>query len=423
MKYLKIQNKGQLDIRLVALMGGTTKTNQETKIGQFGTGLKYVLAYLIRNNIDFKFFSGINSIDITIEQEVIKEEEFNIICINGNRTSITDKMGLEWEAWMIIRELWCNALDEGESLRDIIQDEPVGIEDCTTVYIQVTSEVKDVLENWSKYFIENAVPLFEYENCIIYKGEKHLKVYKQGILIHEDKEQPSLFYYDILNANINELREYRGYIRSDISKAILGADVALSTYILENITDEHLEAELHYEFYKFSDGWKEAIGSAKLIHPDALTVLKERIKENFDDYIVVPKSLYKALSIQFPGVGALRVSDKVHEFYEVYDEKLETKVKQALVILEQVGYEFSPELKFYYGVFGNKDTRARINLDSKEVFISERIKDLSLFELCSVLIEENEHFRTAYSDCSREFQQHFIDLYLRVLLDKHKVTI
>ena len=58
MRYLKIQNNGLLDIRLVALMGGTTKSKDTFKIGQFGTGLKYTLAFLYRNNIDFKVFVG-----------------------------------------------------------------------------------------------------------------------------------------------------------------------------------------------------------------------------------------------------------------------------------------------------------------------------------------------------------------------------
>ncbi len=53
MKYLKIQNDGILDIRLVALMGGTTKENDKFKIGQFGTGFKYTLAYLFRNKSYF----------------------------------------------------------------------------------------------------------------------------------------------------------------------------------------------------------------------------------------------------------------------------------------------------------------------------------------------------------------------------------
>jgi hypothetical protein len=101
MKYLKIKNQGILDIRLVALMGGTTKANDEYKIGQFGTGLKYTLAYLIRNNIDFHIFAGKDKVDIKIETESIRDEDFNIICING-AISITDRMGKEWIIWMII---------------------------------------------------------------------------------------------------------------------------------------------------------------------------------------------------------------------------------------------------------------------------------------------------------------------------------
>jgi hypothetical protein len=125
MKYLKIQNDGVLDIRLVALMGGTTKANDKFKIGQFGTGLKYTLAFLFRNNLDFKIFAGNDEINIYTENETIKEDLFEIICINGNRTSITTKMGAEWSAWMIIRELWCNALDEGGSIKDVVS-QPVG---------------------------------------------------------------------------------------------------------------------------------------------------------------------------------------------------------------------------------------------------------------------------------------------------------
>jgi len=119
MKYLKIQNDGVLDIRLVALMGGTTKSNDEFKIGQFGTGLKYTLAFLFRNNLDFKIFSGTDLVDLSTENETIRDEVFEIICINGKRTSITTRMGEDWKAWMIVREIWCNALDEGGAKKDI----------------------------------------------------------------------------------------------------------------------------------------------------------------------------------------------------------------------------------------------------------------------------------------------------------------
>ncbi|MEE9573481.1 MAG: hypothetical protein V3W20_10565, partial [Candidatus Neomarinimicrobiota bacterium] len=119
MKYLKITNKGELDIRLVSLMGGTTKSSDKFKIGQFGTGLKYVLAFMFRNNIDFKIFVGENECKIHTEIETIRNQDFEIICINNQRTSITTQMGEDWKAWMIIREIWCNALDEGDAQKNI----------------------------------------------------------------------------------------------------------------------------------------------------------------------------------------------------------------------------------------------------------------------------------------------------------------
>lgn len=98
-KYLKISNQGELDIRLVALMGGTTKSNDKYKIGQFGTGLKYTLAWLFRNNLDFKIYTGETVVDVKTESEEIREENFDIICINSQRTSITAGMGMDWKAW------------------------------------------------------------------------------------------------------------------------------------------------------------------------------------------------------------------------------------------------------------------------------------------------------------------------------------
>ena len=93
MKYLKISNEGLLDIRLIALMGGTTKSGSYEKIGHFGTGLKYTMAFLFRNKVEFKIFVGTEEVKVHIEEEQIGETLFEIICIDGHRTSITTQMG------------------------------------------------------------------------------------------------------------------------------------------------------------------------------------------------------------------------------------------------------------------------------------------------------------------------------------------
>lgn len=88
MKYLKISNNGLLDAKLIPLMGGTTRANDNFKIGQFGTGLKYVLAYLFRNNIIFSLYVNGAEVVFHTVNETIAGSSFDIIYIvvNFNNT-------------------------------------------------------------------------------------------------------------------------------------------------------------------------------------------------------------------------------------------------------------------------------------------------------------------------------------------------
>jgi hypothetical protein len=425
MKYLKIQNQGELDIRLVALMGGTTKSKDEFKIGQWGSGLKYTLAYLLKNNMDFKIFIGENEVSVTTEIEVIRDEEFEIICINGKRTSITTQMGGQaWEPWMIVRELWCNALDEGGEVREVTTD-LFGTAQTTTFYVQLTTDIKNVWDNWSNFFMHGFEPMCETWSHKIYAGGDTLRLYKQGVLIYEDKKVKSLFSYDIKNADINELREFKGVVAYEMTRALSDANKRVISYFFENISEKYYEAEMSYEWYtNFSKDWKEVLGDTKIIHRKAVETMIERGIE-FDKaaMIVVPENVYKFLTKQFTGIGALRMADKVNEFFEIFDNEIDIKIKSGLATLEACRYFIHPELKFVYGVFGDKRIWAKVNLDTKEIMISECIKNKSHFDIVTTIIEENEHFNTGFGDRTREFQQHFIDLYAKTLLDKNQVPV
>lgn len=425
MKYLKIQNDGELDIRLVALMGGTTKSNNKYKIGQFGTGLKYTIAFLFRNNLAFRIYIGLEEARLHTETEVIKGEEFEIICINGQRTSITTRMGEDWMPWMIIRELWCNALDEGGADREETNIF-LPAEGKTTFYIQIDKQIVDVLSSWEKYFIHNQQPIFESENYALYPPAEKLRIYKQGVLIYEHPEKKGVFNYDIRNADINELREFKGSAAFSIASALHQANEKSAQIFLETVTEDHYEGGMDYEWYlsKWGNAWVNVIGSGKLIYQKVLDDSAAR-GNAIDDpsLIIVPKQVYKALTKQFEGIGALRISSKIGEFYESYNEQIESKIKQGLTILEHCGYVMHPEIKFVYGFFEDKLVNARVSLDTRTVYISNTLLQGPLFQVVSVLIEENEHLNTGMSDKTREFQQHFIDLYARELLAKNEVEI
>lgn len=435
MKYLKITNKGCLDIRLVSLMGGTTKDNDVYKIGQFGSGLKYVLAYLLRNKVDFKVFIDNKEVVISVISEVIQSENFDIITVNGEKTSITTKMGKDWQPWMIIRELYSNALDEGDAEYQIVKEEDISPkEEYTEFYIELNVDFLEVYNNWNKYFIVGNEPMFENDRFAFHPCKGNLLLYKQGILIHEDKDYKSLFNIDIKNADINELREYKGSLYWDFADAIASIDDKKTIeYLLENLINDtdikyyegKCEIDSQYGYKRnLSNVWKDVIGEAKIIDRDTLNKIKgKNANVDLSNVIVLPKNIYLALSTKFEGISAVRVASKIGEFYEIYDAELELKVKQALVILEESGYFIHPELTFVFGEFGAKDTLARIDLDKKEILISQKMSDRSMFSFVAMLIEENEHFQTGYSDETREFQQHFIDLYTKSILDKAEIKL
>lgn len=425
MKYLKIQNKGELDIRLVALMGGTTKSKDEFKIGQWGSGLKYTLAYLLKNNLDFKIFIGDKIVNISTEVEVIRDEEFEIICIDGKRTSITTQMGGQaWEPWMIVRELWCNALDEGNEIKEIT-DTTDGVIGTTTFYIQLTPDIKKVWDNWGDYFIHDQEPISESYAHKIYAGGNAVRLYKQGVLIYEDIHNKSLFSYDIKNADINELREFRGTVSLEMTKALAQANEKAISYYFENISEAYYEGDMDYEWYvTFNKSWSTVLGNTKIIHKRSIeTMISRGIEVDATAMIIVPEKVYKFLTKEFDGIGALRMANNVNEFYEIYDAELELKIKSGLAVLESCNYFIHPELKFVYGVFGDKKIWAQVNLDSKEIMVSESIKTKCMFDVVTTLIEENEHFNTGFTDRTREFQQHFIDLYTKTMLAKAEVQL
>jgi len=423
MNYLKIQNNGELDVRLISLMGGSTKTGNNVKIGKFGTGLKYSLSYLVRNNIDFKIFVGEKEIKIEVKSEKIQGTDFDILYIEGERSSITSSMGQDWEAWMICREIYCNALDEGGVIKEITS-EIIGEKNKTTFFIQNAGAIKDTVDNWKDYFIEEE-PIYENSNFKIYPPSNRLCIYKQGVLIHREKDLKSVFSYDLKNANINELREYKGYMTTDIYDCIRNLDRKSAEIFLSSIKENTFEGEMDYDWSgAFSESWKEAIGEAKIIaHEDLESFKKRGVEIDEASYVALPKSLFNKLAHKFPNTSAVRRADKINSFHEVLDKNFENQINIALSMLEGCGYEINPELKWITGVFGNPNVMAKVNIDDKLIMFSTELNRKSLFDLITAIIEENEHFLTGFEDCTRSFQQHFINLFTKTILKTNNITI
>lgn len=274
MKYLKIQNIGELDIRLIALMGGSTKTDDASKIGQFGTGLKYAISYLVRSGIDFKLFIGENEVTFSTKDENISGKHFKEIYCNGKSMNITTHYGYQWKAWEAVREIWCNATDEGCELKKVVDGRTplIGTAGSTTFFIQLAQPINEVLTKWETYFFQQE-PLFENDTVAIYKNtENNLKLYKNGVLIQDSEYYKSLFVYDLKQANLNELRQYQGYLSYDIANALLSSTKEVITTLLTAMSDIKnnalYEIALDWEYKNFTpEHVKQIFSGWRFLHP------------------------------------------------------------------------------------------------------------------------------------------------------------
>src|SRR5207237_3316170 len=142
----------------------------------------------------------------------------------------------------------------------------------------------------------------------------------------------SVFSYDMADADINELREFKGSPSMVTVWALAETDEKTASYFLENVTDDHFEGKMDYNWYRsFNDSWKNVLGSAKLIYQEVLNeIIARGNTPDMATLVIVPKALYKFLTKQFDGIGALHVASTLGDFYETYEEQTEKKIKQAL---------------------------------------------------------------------------------------------
>lgn len=287
MKYLAFRNRGQLSVLDLTTMGDSIKREDDSKIGKFDSGLKYALAILYRNNVKFRIdlqdrYYTISSTTLTDEFNdkskevlVVKEHidlqledpELDSYTHIDHITGFSPQLGYNWEFWMAIRELWCNCLDEGGvmSTPDFCEGEMYAVNvNETIITIEVDDKVQEVLDNWDNYFLkEDLVVSFEdshNEYLEIHNNtSNYLKIYKQGVLVYEDKNKRASYSYNHKSLQIDEMRRYQlnSSLERDIRETIAMSDNP--TLINTICNSSGFEANLDYDFSDFSGTWKEVV--------------------------------------------------------------------------------------------------------------------------------------------------------------------
>jgi hypothetical protein len=194
---------------------------------------------LPNHNYAFHIFNGTQEVEITTTPLIVRREEMQMLTIDGKQTSISTKLGKDWEKWWIFREIYSNMLDE--SATDIQVVDVVIPEDMTVSFYLEYSHFEEVYRDFDKYFSFNRTPLFSIHNYSVgmvkfYKAVANDKCYafRKGILVSTINVENPLFDIELDNIHIDESR------KADQYNVLWYGGYALSEYIGDKDTSFEL---------------------------------------------------------------------------------------------------------------------------------------------------------------------------------------
>ena len=105
-------NPGNINPKMWSVFGVSAKLDQNS-IGEFGSGLKYAIAVLLREGRKITIKSDGETYKFDTKKITERNNEFEQVLCNGQEMPYTTHLGKGWELWQAYRELYSNCLDEG----------------------------------------------------------------------------------------------------------------------------------------------------------------------------------------------------------------------------------------------------------------------------------------------------------------------
>lgn len=428
MKYLKISNKGILDPKALSLVGASTKREDEKTIGQFGSGNKFALAYLLRNDYETSIYAGKDEIPVKLIEEKFRDKPFKVLNIAGNDTSITTEMGKDWELWQAIREIYCNALDEGEASIELTNKvEPE--EDETHFYIKADDEVREFVSNFSSYFSETKRVLFEckYGKILEKDHEEKACIYRKGVKCFITKKK-SAYDYDFNSIEINESRivEYNWHIPEKLWKILKQCDdrEIILKILKASGHDDYIESELGDNIASIyssnmSDGFKNVVKSTNLAPKEYAGMLPEEDQLN---HIMIPYKVFKQVQEHLDEENTHRKFNITNNalYREIEMKPLwEQTLRQVYDFLDEVGYNIPYDVKAVK--FNKKNTLGSIK--GEQILIADVCFERGMNEVLNTMIEEYIHIKHGVQDETRGMQAAIISEFITYMKNKNAYAI
>lgn len=408
MKYIKIKNNGLMEPQALHLVGASTKRNDSSKIGMFGSGNKYALAYFLRNHHEVRIFAGQKEITVTTIAEKFRDQEFHVLHVDGVKTSITIDMGKDWQFWQAMREIYCNAIDEGGAVMEMVQKvDPKDNE--THWYIDTKKDVSEFVTKHDQYFATNKKVLFECEfGRILEKSGEIANIYRKGIRCFETNKK-SVYDYDFANIDIDENRLVKYFWQTEgkmwnLIYRCTNKEVIMS--ILHNSSNhDFIEGclsdycDIHTS--GISPEFIECLKELRLAPSGFAGLLKP---EEVHNHVILPTKVFNSVRGYIPEqnvMAAFKVTLKGDMYREIEPNELQKQtIKDALYFLQECQQEMPYEIKV--AIFDEKNIYG-CAIDGV-IWLSDTGLERGVNECVNTILEEYVHIKYDVKDETRGFQ-------------------
>lgn len=430
--YIEISNTGQIDIEAFKLLGASTKTSSSDKIGCFGSGLKYAIAYLLRHNLEFFVYSGLDEVKFDLQKIKLRDQEFSKIVVNGSETSITTSWGKNWNKWQIFREIVANGMDEEDFI--INKTKSINPEANKTKFYLKYNDFQKYYNHSNIYFLNdyNTLPV------ILDKKEiNKLIVYKKGVRVVEEEEinnqklslPDSLFNYRLETINLDEERiASKWEIDYEVAKLLVeSTDVILIKKLLKNLNNSKLYENTllstdTIKYFTLSNEWLTAIES--LDHPFISKSANIYIDNNKTKTAVLkklelPDSLYAKIENTFKSDFTNNVSKtyKINSSFEELDitNKQVDTIKKSLSLLQKAGFKIEQPIKVVKFI---KDKKTTATIEDNNIILSEELFNESYLEVVANIFEQSTKLQNN-DHGTEELKQLYLKLFTNLLDQKY----
>lgn len=399
-KNVVFENDGEIDVRSITTFGVSVKET-ENPIGYFGTGLKYALSIILRSGAEVSIYSGLTELKFSLDKQIIRGKEFELIKMNGVELSFTTELGKNWQMWQAFREIYCNCIDEkGKTFSQ--KSMPKAEEGKTKIIIKGD----DFYEQFNKRdtIVLNPENLKEIVNAPdgqIY-DQLSMFVFYRGVRIIKLSEGSNFTYNITSSMSLTEDRtlKYSWEYSNAIERMVLKMPTRkLASTVLNAHKDCHekgLVFSSNIRAVDMSEAFFDCLEEDYTLNKDSLNqsaaewYRKQKNKSNIKNYDEVELTPIEAIQL----AKCKKICSSMYSNFDSYPIK----------IVKSLG----------------ESTMALADRELNTIIISKRCFTLGTKFLFSTMLEEYYHLATGYNDMTRELQTYLFDT-ISTLVESHVI--